>query len=160
MQKFYRVRGRYLVRRPPSTPRPRHVRHGDVRSMWIHVARLREAAGDFEGARRARTAASASVLLGGDARVRIGFCQYAPCDERFLIRSPAHKYCSARCRHLDTSPAHLARGPHYPRHTACGGATSFAEVTLDVARVKCGNCKRTESYQIAAFIDAWMPRSW
>jgi hypothetical protein len=153
VQKFYRRNGHFLVRRPPQRPRPNHVTSGDARNLWWHVMSLREAAGDHEGAARARIAATASVQLHGRVIPSTAYC--AECSHLFTIRSPGQRFCSKRCRVRHDSPVHWQHPGSVGIVAACGNAARYARIDLDTEHVECGNCRRHSLFALADFAMAW-----
>ena len=156
--RFYRRDGRYLIRRPPRLRSDsEHVTYTQVRNLWLHTARLREAAGDLEGAARARQNALGSVQLNGYTKVTIRVCPQ--CKRQFVLCSSSQKYCSRKCRVIDTSPTHWLPDDGWSR-AACGGAAYWAPLTIEPDDVTCGNCRRHSQFEIHSFASAWMLKRW
>lgn len=156
--RFYRRDGRYLIRRPPRLrPESEHITYAQVRNLWLHTARLREAAGDIEGAARARQNALGTVQLCGYTKVIVRVCRQ--CGKQFVLGSSSQKYCSRKCRVISTSPTHWLRDDGKSR-AACGNATYWAPLSIEPDEVTCGNCRRHSAFEMASFASAWMLKRW
>lgn len=102
----------------------------EARGLWGHIARLRLAEGDREGAARARLAARVA----------------GPIHSR--PRSPYPRIL------LKTGTVHYLimlewKGKPSPAGEACNEAAPNSDSTTDLAKVNCGNCKRTKLFRQA-----------